>query len=41
MLAETCIDLSPPSWGPVIIQKKGEEGRGGGGSGAVQIGEDG
>ena len=28
MLAETCIDLSPPSWGPVINQKKGEEGRG-------------
>lgn len=40
MLAETCIDLSPPSWGPVINQKKGEEG-GGGGAGAVQIGEDG
>ena len=30
MLAETCIDLSPPSWGPVINQKKGEEGGGGG-----------
>ena len=39
MLAETCIDSSPPSWGPVINQKKGEEG--GGGAGAVQIGEDG